>query len=231
MVSMSSGLISPMPSPPSLPPQPPATSVVAQLLLTKGMPFNTYSGWLLPVILVMPRITTLLAPFGPVATPLTFTPAILPSKLFTKLFSRASVIVPPLTSVTEQPIALFSFEIPNAVTTTSFNCSLTNSSFISSTVWLPTATSRVLQPTFVKTSIDLLFAAIAKAPVLLVDTLVLVPFKVTVTPFKGTLVSISVTVPETSFAAGFCADARLTANTRNIAVRQIFLIIRKSLLK
>ncbi len=159
------------------------------------MPFTTYSGWLLPVRDVMPRITTLLAPLGPVPTPLTLTPATLPSSPFTKLFSRASVSVTPFTSDTEYPSFRRSFCMPKAVTITLFNCAEDSCSFTSMVAWSPTFTSSSWKPTNENTRVAVLAADMENLPFASVTVTVFVPLTLTVTPEIGWLSTVLVTVP------------------------------------
>ena len=122
MDSMSSGLMPPIPSPRStFMPLPSGAVPPPGMLLSIGIPLMTYKGWLLPLSEPLPRIIMRLEPPGPVAMPVAFTPAILPVRALATLFSRACVNSLPFTSVTAYDRAFFSFEMPNAVTTTSLS--------------------------------------------------------------------------------------------------------------
>ena len=121
---MSSGLMLEIPSPRSYPPLVPA---LPKLVLSNGTPSITYSGWLFPVISVLPRRSTLVEPEGPPAVWLTTSPATLPAIELMTLVSLFFDKVAPLTSSRPYPRAFLSLFMPKAVTTTSSSISLSTS--------------------------------------------------------------------------------------------------------
>jgi len=141
MFSMSSGLMLEMPSPKSYPP---SLFALPKLVLSMGIPSTTYSGWLFPVSIELPRISTREEPLGPPAVWLMIRPGSRPASELMTFSSRTFSNASPLMSPTEYPSDLRSRVMPSAVTTTSWIVSLVVSSLMARLVWVPTLTSAVL---------------------------------------------------------------------------------------
>src|ERR1700754_1496950 len=142
---------------------------------------------------------------GPPATPLTSTPATLPSSEFSIFTSRVLVSSSPLTSVTEYPRAFLSFRIPSAVTTTSVSALFdTSSDTCTATEGSPIVTSFDVNPTAEITRTSPCFASMAKIPSAFVETPFLVPFFETEAPASGLPSAETTLPPMVSAGSSFC---------------------------